>query len=166
VSSQAAARLRLHTLVGAGWVFACVSNDPNSAVASYNEILAAAGAPMFRVLANGERAHVVRVGAALAFATAHGAADRAAATLQAIARGTAVDDSDATLRPLVHWASLMRRSVAGAFADLCGFVTDLKKSEPEVCAEHVARNVAERAGKDLAELVQALAPAVRGFPEA
>jgi hypothetical protein len=56
----------LQDLCSRGWVFACVSNDPNDAITVYSAGLAAAGAPPFAILANGERIHQVRLGAALA----------------------------------------------------------------------------------------------------
>lgn len=78
---------------GCGWCFALTTNDPNANVEAYLGALKKAGAPPVAVLANGERAHLARVGAALAVATPTGS-DRefavAAAVLQSVATGSAV----------------------------------------------------------------------------
>jgi hypothetical protein len=54
---------------GCGWAFALTTNDPNANVEAYLGALKKAGAPPVAVLANGERVHLARVGAALAAAT-------------------------------------------------------------------------------------------------
>ncbi len=78
---------------GCGWCFALTSNDPNANVEEYLAALKRAGAPPVAVLANGERAHLARLGAALAAATPSGS-DRefsvAAGVLQSVATGSAV----------------------------------------------------------------------------
>jgi hypothetical protein len=98
VGSASTAGLLAALSGGCGWAFALTTNDPNANVELYLAALKKIGAPPVQVLANGERAQLARVGAALAAATADGS-DRefalAAAVLQSVATGSAVAVADA-----------------------------------------------------------------------